>query len=186
MCDNGVQKNREFALNFWGRGPPLFVVAREFEVDRRRKGTGIRRHCCEKMRRLRLAGYAERKEMIGAPNNSGGVTVRPIFGERRVREIRAFSCLDIRKLNSDRLYPVPINLALVVGNIDAADGILGSRGRVRDPDPKKAQRETHDRDSAKAAGDLQKPAKHVTTVVFLAQKSEGRLRFRKRPSFRWR
>jgi hypothetical protein len=144
MRHDSIPKSRELALKFFGRRPPLSVVPRELEVDRGRKGLRIRRHCRDKMSRLRLAGRAEREKMISAANNSSGVTAPPVFGERRVRKIRAFCCFDIGKLNSGPLDRAPINRALVMRNIDAADRISRSRGRVRNPDPKKAERQTDD------------------------------------------
>jgi hypothetical protein len=79
---------------------------------------------------------------------------------------------------------------LMVRDVDAANWVRGFGRVVRDPDSEEAQTKNNQRESREdpiaLAIRLIIESRVGRSLIVFEKKAEGRLRFRKRPSFRWR
>ena len=76
---------------------------------------------------MRLAAPID--EMIGAARDPGGLGGGPIAQELRVRGVAALGRLDKGEGDARVLDRLPIDIALIFGNIHAMNVILGAAGR---------------------------------------------------------
>ena len=105
------------------------AIADELDVDDRRQQCRVARHRRDEILRLFGARPAEGEEMICADRESGFLRRGDISSERFVDPVTALGRLDDGEGNIVGRDPPPVDQALMVGNIDAADWIGVSVGR---------------------------------------------------------
>jgi hypothetical protein len=71
---------------------------------------------------LRGAIGTKGEKMVGGPHQSGGRRFTPVTREVRILMVAAFGRLDKNKLLSGTLNSRPVNILLMVRNIDAGNG----------------------------------------------------------------
>jgi len=79
------------------------------------------------MGRLVSTASAEREEMVGAPADARRVGRPPIDRESTVGVVRAFSRLDIGEIDALARQLGPVDVPLVMRDIDSLEGIVSFR-----------------------------------------------------------
>src|SRR5690349_10839802 len=117
-----VQKIAQFPVEFRLRGA-MAAVAREFEVDGRWQGSGLRRHVAYEMDRLVPAAPAQREEMIGASADAGFLGCAPVQRESPVEMVCTFGGLDIGEVDALARQLRPGDVSLVMRDVDSVEVI---------------------------------------------------------------
>lgn len=120
------------------------TVPDKFQIDDWRQCRGIHRYGRHEVLGLHEARAAEREEVVRTTWQADGGGRFPMMREFGVDPITTLAGLDIHEIDHARACDVrPSNLALVVRDVDAADGKALARGRYEPDDPEVAECKEH-------------------------------------------
>src|SRR5918997_6643389 len=98
---------------------PRRAVARELEVQRRRKLCCLPGDDADEIRGLLPAGPAEGEEVVRAAVQPGRPCTRPVPVEARIDEVTTLGRLDVGELDVVGGDPIPVDRPLVARHVDA-------------------------------------------------------------------
>ena len=98
---------------------PIGTVLGQLDVDGRREGVRVLRHHGEEMARLDRPRRAEREEVVGPSPQPGAARTRPVRREPFVDGIVSLGGLDVGEVDAIGGHEAPIDLSLMVRDVDA-------------------------------------------------------------------